>query len=381
VAFTQERQRTYGERHEDREVGQGRQHDGGLAGAVTAGLAGGVGIVIAMSTLGGPLASIEPLAPDLTPWIALGLLGVVSFVAGLAVAAWKERAGLVAATVAGPTGAVLLFSIRTFLLTGRPYNPLVFGWPGYLMTIVLAGLGGIVGSRGGVSGASAPLQAGARVGFWAACLWVGFELAVRLAGSVWVGSALGNMLAGDMLAVLVGFPVIAWLLARYAQMHGVPADQWEYRRTTASIGWGSGAGLLILALMAGTSALDHALWGGSAEVPAHIAAGLQGGIWVAGLFLLTNGIVVPTCEELAWRGIIQTSVVRAWGPIVGVAVVALLFALKHVVVDASVTRLTTLLMMSLVLGIVRHRWGTLSSTLAHTAVNFIATAGVIAASW
>lgn len=379
MAFTQERQRAFDTRHEDREAGQDRQHEDGLASAVSAGLAGGVGIVVAMSALGGPLASIESLPPDLTPWIALGLLGIISFVAGLAVAAWKERAGLVTAAVAGPTGAVLLFAVRTFLLTGRPYNPLVFGWPGYLMTIVLAGLGGIVGSRGGLGSASTPLQAGARVGLWAACLWVGFEVAVRLAGSVWVGSALGNTLAGDMVAVLVGFPVIAWLITRYAQMHGFSAGEWEYRRRPASIGWGSAAGLLILALMTGTSALDRVLWGGSAEVPTHIADGLRGGIWVAGLFLLTNGIVVPICEELAWRGIIQTPIVRAWGPIAGVAVVAVLFAIKHVVVDASAARLTTLLMMSLVLGVVRHRWGTMSSTLAHVVVNFVATAGVIAA--
>ena len=55
----------------------------------------------------------------------------------------------------------------------------------------------------------------------------------------------------------------------------------------------------------------------------------------------------------------------------------MLFALKHVLVDGSLARITTLVMLGLVLGVVRLRWGTGSSTVAHMVVNLVSTGVVI----
>ena len=106
--------------------------------------------------------------------------------------------------------------------------------------------------------------------------------------------------------------------------------------------------------------------------------GLQAGVWVAVLLLVANAADSAVCEEIAWRGVVQTALVRAWGPWIGIGVTVVLFALKHVLMDATFARITTLLMLGLVFGIVRHRWGTGSSTVTHVVVNLYSTGYIVA---
>ena len=54
------------------------------------------------------------------------------------------------------------------------------------------------------------------------------------------------------------------------------------------------------------------------------------------------------------------------------------FALKHVLMDGTFARITTLLMLGLVFGVVRHRWGTGSSTVTHVIVNLYSTSYLVA---
>jgi membrane protease YdiL (CAAX protease family) len=347
----------------------------------TAGITGGLTIVGVMSGLGGLLAGIRSLPPDAILWLALILLGAVALLVGLALAVWKPEVSAAAGTITGLTAALLLFLILIFLLPGRPYNRLVFGWPGMSAVLVLATVGGWLGPRLGANRLRARLaiSEAAQTGLYAVLLWISFEVVVRLVGSLGLGAMAGNALAGDMLATLIGFPLIAWIIAQYGQSHGIMPSNWEYRWSPVAIAVGVGAGLLIIGLMWGTALIDQALWGQAGTLPPAWAENLQAGLWVAVLLLAVNGIVVPICEELAWRGVVQTALVRAWTPVAGVLLTALLFALKHVVIDASVGRITTLLMLSLIVGFVRYRWGTGSSTIAHIATNLIATAEVLAA--
>jgi uncharacterized protein len=46
--------------------------------------------------------------------------------------------------------------------------------------------------------------------------------------------------------------------------------------------------------------------------------------------------------------------------------------------DATFARLTTLLMLGLVFGVVRQRWGTASSTLSHIVVSVYSTGYIVA---
>lgn len=358
-----------------------RSHDhpsrseGSAAGSLVAGLTGGVVIMSVMSILGGFLAGLEGLSGELVSRIAFGMLAGVALITGVAVAVWRAPNGLAAAVVAGLTAALLLLAMRLFLLAGQPYNPLIFGPWGMAAVTAGATVGGWIGQRLGGERlrARVALSEATRVGVWAALLWVSLEMAVRLAGSLGLGPVLDNALAGDMLAVAIGMPLIAWLIARYGRAHGFGFERWAYRWTALTVVVGVGAGLLALGLMAGTAQIDLRLWGGSDEVPEHLVEGLRAGTWAVVLMLVVNGIVAPVCEEIAWRGVIQTALVQAWGPALGVVVAALLFASKHVLVDGSLSRVTTLVMLGLVLGVVRHRWGTGSSTAAHIVTNVAAT--------
>lgn len=108
------------------------------------------------------------------------------------------------------------------------------------------------------------------------------------------------------------------------------------------------------------------------------AAGLP--VAVYGL-LPVNGLLGPVVEELVWRGYIQTHLVRGWGPATGIVVTAVLFALKHVIVDLSFFRIVSLLAGGLLLGILGYRWGTSASTVFHVLLNSTATLSVILEIW
>lgn len=192
----------------------------------------------------------------------------------------------------------------------------------------------------------------------AASLTAGPGGAVRLAGPVWTTSVT-SMLAANVLLV--------WLFARRARARGLG------RETLGYVGAAAGRrGLLgavgMLGLFGVTVVLDHWLMGLRGE-PELVEAVARGGVGLAVLYTLTNGATVPAAEEFAWRGYIQAHAIAAWGTPVGLAVTALAFAAKHMVVDESLERAFTLVAGSLALGLIRLRWGTVASTVAHAIGN------------
>jgi membrane protease YdiL (CAAX protease family) len=117
-----------------------------------------------------------------------------------------------------------------------------------------------------------------------------------------------------------------------------------------------------------------------------IMAGLAAPLAIAAL-LVVNGGVIPLAEERLWRGLIQPRLFAAWGLLPALFVTAVLFSLKHAIVDASLGRFLAITVGGLVLGIVAHRaggsdggrngWQT--SAVSHTAANIIATCIALAA--
>jgi hypothetical protein len=61
-----------------------------------------------------------------------------------------------------------------------------------------------------------------------------------------------------------------------------------------------------------------------------------------------------------------------------IVLTAVLIAGEHVVVDLTFVRLTTLIGLGLVLGAIKHRYGTASSTITHVGVSTLSTAPVVA---
>ncbi|NEU55548.1 CPBP family intramembrane glutamic endopeptidase [Halorussus sp. MSC15.2] len=161
---------------------------------------------------------------------------------------------------------------------------------------------------------------------------------------------------------------------------GQRPEAWGYHWSRRSVGVGIlGVGVLV-AVSAVTGYVDGVLFAGNemnATFTSAVTDALRTTPSLALVFLLGNGVFGPIAEEQVWRGIVQTDAVEGWGVATGIGTTALLFAFKHVVVDGSVARLTTLLAMGLVLGLLRHRSGTVSSTVAHIGVNTLSTAAIV----
>jgi membrane protease YdiL (CAAX protease family) len=102
--------------------------------------------------------------------------------------------------------------------------------------------------------------------------------------------------------------------------------------------------------------------------------------------LAVNGVVIPLAEERLWRGLIQPRLRGAWGLAPALLTTAVLFSLKHVVVDASPGRLLALSVGGLVLGVVAYRAGGAAggttgwrtSALSHMVGNLVATSLALA---
>lgn len=139
-----------------------------------------------------------------------------------------------------------------------------------------------------------------------------------------------------------------------------------------------GIGGFVTLFVAGALGIDdQALFLRSIEAAGSLQAQATAMPLATVLLLAVNGFVVPVAEERLWRGVVQTALVKARSPLAGIAVTAIVFSLKHAVVDGSPGRLLALIGFGLVAGSVRWRWGTGASTVAHIVANVIATLMVL----
>lgn len=213
--------------------------------------------------------------------------------------------------------------------------------------------------------------------------WIVLEVALRRGVVPELASVVGGPFAADWTVMVVGFPLVAALLGWIAARSGRPPEEWGYdwslRPVVAGV-LGIAVALVVAAVAAQVDAFFLPLERVGTSFGAAVGDALRAAPALAALFLIGNGIVVPIAEEAVWRGMVQSELVEAWGVPAGIALTAILFAVKHVIVDLSVVRVTTLLALGLVFGLLRHRFGTASSTITHAGVNTVGTASVIAVS-
>lgn len=213
--------------------------------------------------------------------------------------------------------------------------------------------------------------------------WLLLELLLRWGVVGIVYEVTGALVAADWTMLLIGFPVMAGILTIMALRAGQTTDTWDYRWTPQALAIGVVGALLTFAAMTATAELDAWLFGLDelqADAEDLTSEALESTPLLAIVFLLGNGIAVPIAEEHVWRGIVQTELVARWGVALGIGVTALLFTLKHVIVDLSIARLTTLLVLSLAFGLARHYGGTGSSIVLHIGTNLTASGLVVAES-
>ncbi|MDR7478727.1 MAG: CPBP family intramembrane glutamic endopeptidase [Armatimonadota bacterium] len=217
-------------------------------------------------------------------------------------------------------------------------------------------------------------------------LWVGVELgshasltipAVVLVAFLRGGLAAprdppGYVLTIQLVVTALAMATLARLFLGKVRREGLSSEDLRYDLRVGPLGVGAVmGGAVIGALLYVAEPLDRFLFG----QPEDRLAGMlrEAGWGTAVLLLAVNGAGVPVVEEFAWRGYIQTRMLRVWGWW-GVVVTALAFAAKHVIVDFWLGRTTVLVVASLLLGLIGVWWGTGASTTAHLVMNSTATA-------
>lgn len=214
--------------------------------------------------------------------------------------------------------------------------------------------------------------------------WVVLELLVRWGGVLSLQSIVGSTAATDWILLLVGFPLMALLLSVAALRYGQSPADWGYEWSARAVGAGVVAIAVAVLLTTVTGEIDAFLFGledAGAAFGATVTETIRATPLLAAVLLLGNGVAVPIAEEQVWRGIVQTELVASWGARIGILATAALFALKHVIVDLAVFRVTTLVALGLLLGVVRHRYGTGSSVALHIGVNLLSSAGLVLAAF
>lgn len=174
----------------------------------------------------------------------------------------------------------------------------------------------------------------------------------------------------------VGVPVIAVILTAYALARGRDRNAWDWNWDPQQLG--AGALVAVALLLFVTVARSNAVPFGGSETASVPQAALEITPWVAVLFVLVYGIAAPIAEEQVWRAIVQTELVDGLGAVAGIAVTALLVTVTSVIVNLSVAGVGTALAFGVLFGVVRHRWGTASSTVAHVLYNTAAAASILA---
>lgn len=209
-------------------------------------------------------------------------------------------------------------------------------------------------------------------------VWVTLEFALRREVVPLLAPVLGSARGADALILLVGSPLIAGLVALLGRRAGVEPADWDYVVSARTVGMGV-VGLAVYLVVFIAATLVYTVGAGvqSSSAVSVSAAGLP--VWAVALLVAGNGVAVPIAEELAWRGVIQTALQEAYGTYAAVALTAAGFVLKHLLVDlaAPTLRVMSLVILAVVLGVLRARYGTASSTVAHLGGNLLATVTLV----
>lgn len=192
----------------------------------------------------------------------------------------------------------------------------------------------------------------------------------------------GTLSVNDMLSLFWAYLLLLIGLGPFVHVH--------WPQELAAIGPSLREGLTswnftfwVLALVLGVwglSIVDQRLWG-ALTLPMLVSSYRNPTIWLAdfapilkGLALIgVNGLFVPIAEEYLWRGVVQVRLRHIFPAPLAIGMTAVLFSLKHALVDASLGRLLALSAFGAICGSVaqRHHWQ--RSAALHLVVNTVTT--------
>jgi len=198
---------------------------------------------------------------------------------------------------------------------------------------------------------------------------------------------IGSLRVNDMISLAAAYVLLGGGLGLVSRVDW--QAQWpEVRRqlrklllTWDYIGW-------VAAMVASISTLpllDRLLWGNEA-LPSFISPYRNPGVWLIGLapvlkavsVIAVNGLFVPVAEEFLWRGLVQPRLVQVLAVPMGVGITAVLFSLKHVVIDASLARFLTIVAFGLITGHLADRRNWHASAALHLFINTVSSVMALA---
>jgi membrane protease YdiL (CAAX protease family) len=192
----------------------------------------------------------------------------------------------------------------------------------------------------------------------------------------------GTLLVNDMLSLFLCYLLLSVSLGMF--MHT------NWRQELADIVKSLHEGLTnwnftfyVLALVLSVWALsmvDRLLWG-NIELPMFVSSYRNSTVWLATLapalkvvsLILVNGLFVPIAEEYLWRGLVQVRLIYILPVPSAIGLTAILFSLKHALVDASLGRFLALIAFGVICGVVALRNSWRRSAALHLVVNTIVT--------
>jgi membrane protease YdiL (CAAX protease family) len=89
--------------------------------------------------------------------------------------------------------------------------------------------------------------------------------------------------------------------------------------------------------------------------------------------ITVNDLFVPIAEEYLWRGLVQVRLIRVLPLPIAIGLTAVLFSLKHALVDASLGRFLALIAFGVICGVVAQHKNWRRSAALHMVVNTITT--------
>ena len=192
----------------------------------------------------------------------------------------------------------------------------------------------------------------------------------------------GTLVVNDMISLFLVYLLLAvssglFMHSNWGQeLAGVGQSLYE-----GLTSWNFTFWILTLALSVWVlSIVDQLLWG-SIKLPMIVSSYRNSTVWLTNLapflkvgsLILVNGLFVPIAEEYLWRGLVQVRLIHIFPVPFSIGLTAILFSLKHVLVDASLGRFLTLIAFGVICGIVAQRNTWKQSAALHMVINTMAT--------
>ena len=192
----------------------------------------------------------------------------------------------------------------------------------------------------------------------------------------------GTLLVNDMLSLFLGYLLLSVSLGLFMHVNWQQelADIVQSLREGLT-SWNFTFCVLSLVLSVwALSMVDRLLWG-NVQLPMIVSSYRNSTVWLTNLapilkavsLILVNGLFVPVAEEYLWRGVVQARLSRILPIPFAIGVTAVLFSLKHVLVDASLGRFLALIAFGVICGVVAQRNSWRRSAALHMVANTVVT--------